>query len=48
MYSLLPDPDPELLVDVELLSGEGVASGSCVCDDRSGTIKSTERSDCWS
>lgn len=41
---LFPEPDPELLVDVELLSGEGVAS----CGDRSGTIKSIDPTDCWS
>lgn len=40
LYSLLPEPEPEL-VDVELLSGEGVPG----CGDRSCTIKPAEPTD---
>lgn len=38
-FLLLADPDPEL-VEVELLSGEGVAS--CGCSDRSCPVESAD------
>lgn len=43
VYVLFAEPEPEL-VDVELLSGEGVVASGC-CGDRSSPIKSADSAD---